>query len=124
MKMELIRGCERQYAAHVTGGRRGLTQEALLERMGSVNSDYAEPYSHATRGEFCTTVIAMKIAPVLPLCCLHPQNLILQQPASGNVSSPIVTCRSCIASNNALCTFGGALLTSSASTRFEKTGPF
>ncbi len=24
------------------GGRRGLTQEALLERMGSVDSDYAE----------------------------------------------------------------------------------
>ena len=35
------------------GGRRGLTQEALLERMGSVDSDYAERYSHATvsRGE-------------------------------------------------------------------------
>ena len=30
------------------GGRRGLTQEALLERMGSVASDYAERYSHAT----------------------------------------------------------------------------
>ncbi len=30
------------------GGRRGLTQEALLERMGSVDSDYAERYSHAT----------------------------------------------------------------------------
>ena len=29
-------------------GRRGLTQEALLERMGSVDSDYAERYSHAT----------------------------------------------------------------------------
>ena len=30
------------------GGRRGLTQETLLERMGSVDSDYAERYSHAT----------------------------------------------------------------------------
>ena len=30
------------------GGRRGLTQEALLERMGSADSDYAERYSHAT----------------------------------------------------------------------------
>ena len=30
------------------GGRRGLTQEALLERMGSGDSDYAERYSHAT----------------------------------------------------------------------------
>ena len=30
------------------GGRRGLTQEAVLERMGSVDSDYAERYSHAT----------------------------------------------------------------------------
>ena len=29
-------------------GRRGLTQEALLERMGAADSDYAEPYSHAT----------------------------------------------------------------------------
>ena len=30
------------------GGRRGLTQEALLERMRSVDGDYAERYSHAT----------------------------------------------------------------------------
>ena len=30
------------------GGRRGLTQEAFLERMGSVDSNYAERYSHAT----------------------------------------------------------------------------
>ena len=30
------------------GGQRGLTQEALLQRMGSVDSDYAERYSHAT----------------------------------------------------------------------------
>ena len=30
------------------GGGRGLTQEALLERMGLVDSDYAERYSHAT----------------------------------------------------------------------------
>ena len=27
---------------------RGLTQEAVLERMGSVDSNYAERYSHAT----------------------------------------------------------------------------
>ena len=30
------------------GGRRGLTQEALLERMGSVDKEYAERFSHAT----------------------------------------------------------------------------
>ena len=30
------------------GGRLGLTQEALLERMGSVDSDYADRYSHAS----------------------------------------------------------------------------
>ena len=30
------------------GGRRGLAQEALLERMGSVDREYAERYSHAT----------------------------------------------------------------------------
>ena len=29
-------------------GRPGLTQEALLERMGSGDSEYAERYSHAT----------------------------------------------------------------------------
>ena len=29
-------------------GRRGLTQEALLDRMGAADSDYAERYSHAT----------------------------------------------------------------------------
>ncbi len=29
-------------------GQRGLTQEALLERMGSVDRDYSERYSHAT----------------------------------------------------------------------------
>ena len=29
-------------------GQRGLTQEALLERMGAVDSEYAERYSHAT----------------------------------------------------------------------------
>ena len=28
------------------GGGQGLTQEALLERMGSVDPDYAERYSH------------------------------------------------------------------------------
>ena len=30
------------------GGQRGLTQEALLQRMGSVDSDYAERYRYAT----------------------------------------------------------------------------
>ncbi len=60
-KMELIRGWERQYAPDVTGSLRGLTQESLLERLGSVDSDYAEPYSHATRGELCTTVIPAKV---------------------------------------------------------------
>ncbi len=30
------------------GGQRGLIQEALLERMGSVDRDYAERHSHAT----------------------------------------------------------------------------
>lgn len=42
----------------------------------------------------------------------------------GKVWFPIVTCRSCIASSSALCTFGGALFISSASTKFAKTGPF
>ncbi len=35
-------------AFHADDGRRGLTQEALLERMGLVDRDYAERYSHAT----------------------------------------------------------------------------
>ncbi len=43
---------------------------------------------------------------------------------SAHVSSPIVTCRSCIASRSADCTFAGARLISSASSRFVKTGPF
>ena len=37
----------RESFAH-EGRRRGLTQEALLERMRSVDSNYAERYSHAT----------------------------------------------------------------------------
>ena len=37
--------------------------------------------------------------------------------------SPMVTCRSCIASSSADCTFAGARLISSASRRFAKTGP-
>ena len=37
--------------------------------------------------------------------------------------SPIVTCRSCIASSSADCTFAGARLISSASTRFANSGP-
>ena len=44
--------------------------------------------------------------------------------SSLNVLSPTVTCRSCIASSNALCTFAGARLISSASTMFAKIGPF
>jgi len=39
------------------------------------------------------------------------------------VSRPMVTCRSCIASRSALCTFAGARLISSARSRFVKTGP-
>src|SRR4026209_1630284 len=39
------------------------------------------------------------------------------------VSRPIVTCRSCMTSSSALCTFAGARLISSASRRFVKTGP-
>ena len=42
----LMRSYRESFSA--VGGRRGLTQEALLERMGSVDSDYAERYSHAT----------------------------------------------------------------------------
>ena len=41
----------RSYRESFSGGggdRRGQTQEALLERMASVDSDYAERYSHAT----------------------------------------------------------------------------
>ncbi len=39
------------------------------------------------------------------------------------VVSPIVTCRSCMASSKADCTLAGARLISSASTRFAKIGP-
>src|SRR5215218_6504610 len=39
------------------------------------------------------------------------------------VPPSIVTCRSCIASSNAACVFGGARLISSASSRFVKIGP-
>ena len=39
------------------------------------------------------------------------------------VVSPMVTCRSCIASRSADCTLAGARLISSASTRFAKIGP-
>ena len=39
------------------------------------------------------------------------------------VSRPIVTCSSCIASSNALCTLAGARLISSASSRLVNTGP-
>ena len=41
-----------------------------------------------------------------------------------NVSSPIVTCLSCIASRRALCTLAGARLISSARTKLAKIGPF
>ena len=37
--------------------------------------------------------------------------------------SPIVTCRSCMASSSALCTLGGARLISSASTGWRRSGP-
>ena len=40
------------------------------------------------------------------------------------VSSPIVTCFSCMASSNADCTLAGALFISSAKTKFAKIGPF
>ena len=40
------------------------------------------------------------------------------------VSSPIVTCFSCIDSRSADCTFAGARLISSANRRFVNTGPF
>ncbi len=43
---QLMRSYRESFARE--GGRRGLTQEALLERMGSVDSNYAERYSHAT----------------------------------------------------------------------------
>ena len=43
---QLMRSYRRSFARE--GGLRGLTQEALLERMGSVDSNYAERYSHAT----------------------------------------------------------------------------
>ena len=39
------------------------------------------------------------------------------------VSLPIVTCRSCITSSSADCTFAGARLISSASRKLQKTGP-
>ncbi len=42
---------------------------------------------------------------------------------TGNVLPPIVTCRSCITSNNADCTFAGARLISSARRKLQSTGP-
>ena len=39
------------------------------------------------------------------------------------LSSPMVTCRSCMASSSALCTLAGARLISSASSRLVKIGP-
>src|SRR5581483_6866594 len=42
---------------------------------------------------------------------------------TGNEVCAIVTCRSCITSSNALCTFAGARLISSASRKLQKTGP-
>ncbi len=42
---------------------------------------------------------------------------------SSRVSPSMVTCRSCIASSNALCVFAGARLISSPSTTFAKIGP-
>ena len=43
---QLMRSYRESFARQ--GRRRGLTQEALLERMRSVDSNYAERYSHAT----------------------------------------------------------------------------
>jgi CDP-diacylglycerol--glycerol-3-phosphate 3-phosphatidyltransferase len=43
--------------------------------------------------------------------------------SSLKVSSPIVICRSCMASRRALCTFAGARLISSARMKFAKIGP-
>ena len=43
---QLMRSYRESFARE--GGRRGLTQEALLERMGLVDSNYVERYSHAT----------------------------------------------------------------------------
>src|ERR671937_16590 len=42
---------------------------------------------------------------------------------TGYVLWPIVTCRSCITSRSADCTFAGARLISSASRKLQKTGP-
>ena len=42
---------------------------------------------------------------------------------TGNVLWPIVTCRSCITSSRADCTFAGARLISSASRKLQNTGP-
>ena len=42
---------------------------------------------------------------------------------TGNVLCPIVTCRSCITSSRADCTFAGARLISSASRKLQNTGP-
>ena len=42
---------------------------------------------------------------------------------SGYVVPPMLTCRSAITSSSADCTFAGARLISSASTRFANTGP-
>ncbi len=42
---------------------------------------------------------------------------------SSWVVSPMVTCRSCMASSSELCTLAGARLISSARTRLAKMGP-
>ena len=43
---------------------------------------------------------------------------------SPKLSSPMVTCRSCMASSRADCTLAGARLISSAKTKLANTGPF
>ena len=60
----------------------------------------------------------------VPLCSIGFWVAITRNGAGSlNVSLPIVTRRSCMASSRALCTLGAARLISSASSRFVKIGP-
>ncbi len=60
----------------------------------------------------------------VPLCSIGFWVAITRNGAGSlNVSLPIVTRRSCMASSSALCTLGAARLISSASSRFVKIGP-
>ena len=100
------RNVQRARAAHVgllmrtyresfflEGGRRGLTQEALLERMGTVESEYAERYSHTTvsrweTGRTLPTLQRLKVfGEALNLSSLETAGLVLLAGLAGDFRS-------------------------------------